>query len=533
MRVVFVPIVLCAGLAGQTAGPARASSETPADPYGRISPRGTVFSFLAACRSADYARASLFLNTKQGGDGPRVLAEQLCTVLNQRLPARLNELSDKPEGSGSFALRPDFELVGTIDATDGKFDILLQRVKRPQSGSIWLFADETLGHVPRLYEETQVLSIEAVLPAFLVRHGISGVPLYELIAIFVGLPLIYFGAGFLGRPLSRIVGYVWRKCNRRAGPKDPNLLSPPVRLILLAVVIRLTVPRFDLPLLARQLWSGIAYMMSVAGVVWILILLNGAGEAVLRRRLGQNSRTGVASFLHFARRLADLIAVFIGVIVIVYYFGLNPTAALAGLGVGGIAVALAAQKTLENVIGGISLIWDSSVHMGDVLRISGVDGVVEAIGLRSTRIRTPDRTVVSVPNGQLANLNVENLSLRDKFWFHHKLNVRLETSVTGMRSALADVRALLAGNPAVESSSARTNFVRVNGSSFEIELFAYLFARDYVNFLTLQEELLLRVIETTDRAGASVAYASQMTYLADPPRQSSSTRRPIKAAVQN
>ena len=112
-------------------------------------------------------------------------------------------------------------------------------------------------------------------------------------------------------------------------------------------------------------------------------------------------------------------------LVALYHFGLNPTAALAGLGVGGIAVALAAQKTLENVIGGISVIVDKVASVGDTLRVGGTVGTVEDIGLRSTRIRTLDRTLLSVPNGQIANLSLENLSARDKFWFHPKLCLRM------------------------------------------------------------------------------------------------------------
>ena len=120
--------------------------------------------------------------------------------------------------------------------------------------------------------------------------------------------------------------------------------------------------------------------------------------------------------------------IFVGMLVTLRYFGVNPTGALAGLGIGGIAVALAAQKTLENIVGGVSIILDQSVRVGDTLKVGDVLGTVREIGLRSTQIRTLDRTTVSVPNGQIANMTLENLSSRDKFWLHPILGLHYNTT---------------------------------------------------------------------------------------------------------
>ena len=147
-------------------------------------------------------------------------------------------------------------------------------------------------------------------------------------------------------------------------------------------------------------------------------------------------QNGTTSLLRLARRTLDLFLLFGGLLAGLHHFGVNLTAALAGLGVGGIAVALAAQRTLENVIGGISIIFDQVVHVGDRVKVVNHEGFVEDIGLRSTRIRTLDRTVLNVPNGQLATVSLENISSRDKFWFHHILRLRYETPVSRMRGVL-------------------------------------------------------------------------------------------------
>jgi MscS family membrane protein len=162
---------------------------------------------------------------------------------------------------------------------------------------------------------------------------------------------------------------------------------------------------------------------------------------------------------------------------------------LAGLGVGGIAVALAAQKTLENVIGGVFLIFDEVVHVGDSLTVGDTLGAVDDIGLRSTRIRTLDRTMVSVPNGQIANLSIENLSARDKFWFHPILRLRFDTTSPQMHALLDGIRNLLAGSSLVESNSIRVRFLDFGSSSLDVEVFAYVLARDWNQLLEIQEKL--------------------------------------------
>jgi MscS family membrane protein len=282
----------------------------------------------------------------------------------------------------------------------------------------------------------------------------------------------------------------------------------------MAVIVRWTLSKINLPLFARQFWSAAAVMMTIAAAVWLFILLNGRGESMLTRRLDRSNKTGAKAILRLGRRTIDLIVVFIGMLVVFQYFGVNPAAALAGLGVGGIAVALAAQKTLENVIGGISITFDQAVRVGDFLSTGSTMGVVEYVGLRSTRIRTLDRTIMCLPNGQLANVQLENFSVRDKFWFHPNLGVRYETTADMIRSIVANIGDLLARHSLVDSESVRVRFLRFGASSLDIEVVAYLFARDWGHFLEIQQELLLQIMDIVAAAGAGMAFPSQTMYLA-------------------
>ena len=219
-----------------------------------------------------------------------------------------------------------------------------------------------------------------------------------------------------------------------------------------------------------------------------------------------------------------MLLIFAGVLVILYYFGVNPTAVVAGLGVGGIAVALAAQKTLENVIGGVSLVLDRVIRVGDTLKVGDVRGTVEDMGLRSTRIRTLDRTVISVPNGQIANMTLENLSARDKFRFYLILPLRYGTTSPQMHNVLDRIRGLLEESQNVEPDSIRVHFLRFGRSSLDVEIFAYVLTCDFKQFLAIQEKLLLRITECLESAGVQIARPLQ-TVLAGASRSSDAAGR--------
>jgi len=152
-----------------------------------------------------------------------------------------------------------------------------------------------------------------------------------------------------------------------------------------------------------------------------------------------------------------------------------------------------------------------------VLRVGETVGTVDEIGLRSTRIRTPDRTIVSIPNGHIATVTLETLSERDKFWFRHIVSLRYETSPAQLRTIIETVRAMIAGQPRVEPGSVRVRLLRFGTFSLDIEVFAYFFASDWDGFLEIQEGLLLRIMEIVEESGTSIALPSQTLHVNDRP----------------
>lgn len=491
-------------------------SEASKDTLGRNTPRGTVLGFLNATRKNNGEIAALYLNTPLRGQEAQDLAYKLGVVIDRRLPARLNDISELPEGSAPDPLHPDEDVIGTIITSKGDLDIVVERVDRGKAGKVWLFSRKTLNSIPEAFQEIATPPIEALLPQFLVKNRIGGIPLFQWLAVFLGMPLLYLVTGLLNPLLRLAVGPVWQRI-RRTELQNRRILPVPIRLLLVALAIRWTLSRFGLSFLARQFWSTLSLFIFIAACVWLLMLLNAWGERHLLRLRGTVS--GSPSVLRLARRLIDVLLLFAGLLFVLHHFDVNLTAAMAGLGVGGIAVALAAQKTLENVIAGVSIIADQAVRVGDTLKVGEIVGMVEEIGLRSTRIRTLDRTVVSVPNGQIANLSLETLSVRDKFWFHPVVGLRYETAPDQLRAIVAGIQQLLGEHRSIESASVRVRFIRLGAFSLDIEIFSYIFARDWNEFLSIQEELLLHTMEIVQRSGAQVAFPSQTMYLANDPSE--------------
>ncbi len=499
-------------LAGGGQPAAAAAPAAPRDAMGRSTPRGTVLGFLNAARDGDDELARYYLNAKPGIDTTE-LAHQLFVVLDVRLPARLTQISDSPEGSRANPLAPDEEAIGTIEGPDGPFDVVLERVRRSKSEPVWLFSAKTLDAVPGVFTEIERRRLQPLLPRFLRDHQIGNVKVFEWLAVLITLPLFYALTVLLNRTLTPLVRMAWRRIAGDSGAAIRSAVPGPARLLLLSIATRWFLSTLPMSLIVRQGLSNATSVLSIVAIVWLLMVLSGAVERQLIERIPPANFSTTRSLLRVGRRLIDVIVVFAGVMATMRHFGFDPTPLLAGLGVGGIAVALAAQKTLENIIAGASLIFDQAVRVGDYLKAGTIEGTVDHIGLRSTRLRTPDRTIVSVPNSQIASMSLETVSARDKFLFRPVVGLRYETTTAQMQAVLDGIRQMLAREVVVEGPSIRVRFLRLGAFSLDVEAFAYVFARDWPHFLEIQEGLLLRIAEIVTAAGTGIAFPSQTMYV--------------------
>jgi MscS family membrane protein len=483
------------------------------DPLGRSTPFGAFAGFMRAAQRQDFARAAAYLDTPLQGARAEDLARQFYAVIDRGLAADLDRLSRSPKGNLQDDLPETRDRIGVIDTRFGKRDVLIDRIERPNQLPVWLFASDTLALVPVMAEQRGSFDPEAYIPRPLVENKLLSQPLYRWFLAPVVLGLVWLLGTWLARAMGPVLRPVLRRLTGERENRSHESLSAPMRLVVVAVAIRLC-SSFSTTLQTRQFWTRVAVTVFVTGVAWLVIRLSKVAFELATRRLQRRQSYGRIAVLVLAGRLFRTLVVVAAALGLLYRAGVDLTAILTGLGIGGLGLALAAQKTLENLFGGISIITDEPIRVGDFCRIADQMGTVEDIGLRSTRIRTLARTVVAVPNGQLATMSVENFSLRDKLWLRHTIGVRHETSADQMRHLLASVRAMLYAHPKIQAEDARVRFVGFGGSSLELEVFGYVNTADFTEFLAVQEDVLLRIIELVAASGTSIALPSQTTYLA-------------------
>jgi len=204
---------------------------------------------------------------------------------------------------------------------------------------------------------------------------------------------------------------------------------------------------------------------------------------------------------------------------------------VAGLSIGGLAIGLAARSTLENFIGGLTLLADKPIRVGDFCQFGGQLGTIEGLGLRSVKVRSLDRTVVTVPNGEFVNLHLENYSRRDSILLRTTLQLRYETTPDQLRWVLTQLRKLFLQHPAVLAEPSRARFIGFGAHSLDIELFAYVDTNDYNTYLGIQEDLFLRMIDLVERSGTGFAFPSTVNYLTRDKGVDPERRQDVEATI--
>ncbi|MFC4174188.1 mechanosensitive ion channel family protein [Microvirga sp. GCM10011540] len=491
------------------------------DPFGRETPQGLVSGLISALADADYERASQFLEAERiwGRSGNVVLSgPELAKTFQQVLdragavvtPA---ELSAAPTGRLDDGLPGDKERFGLVETKYREVPLLAKRVER-DGVQLWLVSVDTLEEIPSLAQAIQYNSPGASLIDQLPKGpSVGGVSSSHWLALLV---LAGLSSGLVWL-LMAMRGPVLRLLRRRG--EETSLTryleacAGPIGVLVAVLVFRAGIESLGVSVVARYRAVFLGQILGFCAMAWLLWrTADAAGEVVLGRmsRRGQLTAYSAVSFM---KRAAKALLVVLFGITLLGAFGVDVTTGLAALGIGGLAIALGAQKLFENLIGSLTLIADRPVRIGDFCRFGSALGTVEEIGIRSTRIRTLDRTILTVPNGEFSSLQIENYSKRDRFWFHPILNVRYETSRDQIRFLLRELRSMLLSHPNVSPDPARVRFIQLGPHSLDLEIFAYVHARDYDEFLEIQEDLLLRCMEVVERSGTSFAFPSHTLYL--------------------
>jgi len=287
----------------------------------------------------------------------------------------------------------------------------------------------------------------------------------------------------------------------------------PLRLVFITWIGLFGLRRLGLPQhIDIPLRATIGVVLSVAGAWFLYHLIDKISELFEAQSRRYKFRDEILrSLLTSIAKLAVIIGaiLFLAEILSIPYQGV-----VAGLGIGGLAVALAARGTLENFIGGITLFADKPIDVGDFCSFGDKVGIVEAIGLRSVKIRSLDRTVVTIPNAEFANLHIENFTRRDRIRLFAEIGLRYETTPDQLRWVLTEIRKLLLEHPLVTEDPARARFIGFGDHSVNIEIFAYVATSDWNEFLAVREDVYLRLIDIVEESGTGFAFPSTVNYLA-------------------
>jgi MscS family membrane protein len=426
-------------------------------------------------------------------EGPN-LAKQLGVLLDRNPNFEVAHLSNSPEGDTTDGFTPGLDNLASFDA--GGVPIVLQMHRVTQQGTqIWLVTSASVARIPELSALSEESPIEKKLPAPLVKTRFIGTPIWVWIALVLLAIVLSALSELLSRGFIAVLKPLTKHYAKSFHVQRLNALKEPLRLLIVVVVFRACLVLFPTSALSRDYILKLLVLLFVLGAAALAMRIVDVISDQITSRLNPRERALSYSVLPLAIRVVKIVIFCIGVLWVLAAWGYNTNAILAGIGVGGLAVALAAQKTIENLFGGVSLIIDRPVLVGDFCQFGGQVGTIEDIGLRSTRIRTLDRTVVTIPNSQFSTMTLENFSKRERVWFHPTLGLSRTTTpeqVHGMMDAIAKI---LQEHKLVDASGVPVRFTKIADQSLNLEIFAYVLTADFNEFLKIQTELLLKFLE--------------------------------------
>ena len=515
-------VILYAGTfiaeAKQATHPAAAPtvSSAPSDPMGlgRETPRGTVIGFIRAAQSENYELATQFFELRRRApvESEQELAQQLLAILNARFVGSLDSITNDPAGREDGGPPREQVVVGGTRGLSESFPIYLVHNEIGRGAKGWLIARQTLEQVPEVYDSLRFPQLEKRLPHFLVKGRFLSMPFWQWIFIVLLAPV----ALLMGWAIAQLTRTLPEKTRRAWGlatlPAEPLRRLGPTAILGAVVVHYYFVYLIGASILYRQYYRNLLLVLLAIAFYWAITRITYWISLRMWNRLTVQGRFAERSLLSLARRVLDVaIFVLLGLLIFRDVLDWNVTAALAGLGIGGLAIGLGAQKTFENMLGGVSILTDRALLVGDACKVGDQRGVVEDIGLRSTKLRTEERTLVSIPNGLVATAILENFRLRDKILFRQTVRLRYDLSPDHVRYVLEQLRQILERHPKVDDASARVRLTKLGENAIEVELYAYLLTREYREFLAVQEEIILQAMDVLESSGAAVALPTQTT----------------------
>ena len=482
------------------------------------SPRASLLAFLDATRASRWNEAARYLALP--GDlaarGPE-LAERLKAVLDRHLLIDIDQVSPVSGGRTDDGLAPGVEEIGTLRVGD-QTATPLRLVRIQEADSVhWAFATGAVQQIDAWYASLEGRWLMDLLVRYrldaLLGSGPFDVMWWQWIALLV--------AGAAAWASGRLLGGITRAVLRRVSTHtdttwDDKLLvsvGPPISVGWGLFVFVALGHSIGLSIRAEGVIEQCVRAAAVATFFWALWRsVNVLVDFLLSRPWATDSPSARHLFTIGANLAKGVIAA-LGVLGLLAAFGFQVTTVLAGLGIGGLALAFGAQKTVENLFGSMALAVDQPFRVGDFVRVGDFTGTVEDIGLRSTRFRTPDRTLISIPNGALADQRLESLAERDRMRLAAVIGLEYRTTRPQMEQVLAGFRRVLESHPRIWRDTIIVAFSQLGASSLDIEVVAWFQTESPLEFNQYRQEVLLDFMRVVEDAGTSFAFPTRTVHL--------------------
>lgn len=516
LALAFAAQAQIAGRTGAAPAPA-ASAQAVRDALDRGTPRRAIAAFAKAAQRGDLALAARYV---QGGARASARTEALAGELGQLMDRYFHQplsgISDLPEGTIADGLPPDRERIGPLRVGGQEQFVELVRVNDPAAGPVWLISSDTMARVAALREEEGRTWPERLLPDAFFARALFNFTYADLLvwAASLVLPLLVLP------PLVRLA----RTLAQRALPSQAEGIAAWYRatrwpaIALLALGVHAAALSWFGPTLSFRIFYS--RLLAIALVVVLAWGMHRAMAVFFGRtgtHLEDRGRSGARSVLLLGERLLNVLIFLVALLVVLSVVGFDMKTVLAGLGIVGVAVALGAQKTIENILGGMMLLGDEAIAVGDVCRVNNRLGTVEDITLRSVRFRTIEHTLLSIPAGVLAQAELENFATRGKILAHHRLRLAFDTTAQQLRTVRERIAAIVEAHAMLEHPLSRVRLVEFGPLGIELEIYAYVLTREVTDFLGIREDLLLQAIAIVEEEGARFAPPAALAGPLPPP----------------
>jgi len=483
----------------------------PLDEYGRTTPRSSTMGLAKALSARDFDTAVNYMDlrnlpfTIDEADGPE-LARQLLIVADRSMIVDYEAISDDPDGHLDDGLPSYRDRITTIKTSEGMVDILMQKVPRGDGVFIWKLSNATVARIPALDEEFGYGPIGGKLSLIFPHYYVMGLELWQWLMILVLVVVGYILAYIASWLLFKLITLQRKQRLERA----ERFINGPLRFLILVLFVRSTFDLIAPNLMARAIFE--ARTLFIIAMVWVLLGFVDLIMFGIAERMRKQGRADAVVLLRPATTVFKLTLIFIGIVTWLDNIGYEVTTLLAGLGIGGVAVAFAAQRTLENLIGSITIYSSQPVHVGDFCKFGDKLGTVEEIGLRATQLRTLERTVVHIPNAKFSTDVIENLTQRDKILYRTRLRLSLQTTARQMQDVLDGIRELINKHEMIDEETSRVRFLEFGEYAQEIELYVYIRTQDFVEYLQYREGINLSIANIIESSGTQLVVPTRTTY---------------------